>query len=44
MTRRRPPRLTRAHAVALLLPVPAGQPARTVLTLIDDATFSCATP
>ncbi|MER6008997.1 hypothetical protein ABT120_61440 [Nonomuraea angiospora] len=41
---RRPPRLTRAHAVALLLPVPAGQPAHTVLTLTDDATFAYATP
>ncbi|NBF00228.1 hypothetical protein FE391_43510 [Nonomuraea sp. KC401] len=40
----RPPRLSRAHAVALLLPLPAGRPARTVLTLTDDTTFGFATP
>ncbi|MEV1179381.1 hypothetical protein [Nonomuraea sp. NPDC049784] len=39
----RPPRLHREHAVALLLPRPAGQSERTVLTLTSDGTFSYAT-
>ncbi|MFI6928549.1 hypothetical protein ACIBIZ_52115 [Nonomuraea spiralis] len=41
---RRPPRLTRTHATALLLPAPAGEPDRTVLVLTDDATLGYATP
>ncbi|TDD12887.1 hypothetical protein [Nonomuraea diastatica] len=37
------PRLTRAHAIVLLLPRPAGQPERTVLTLTEGS-FSYGTP
>ncbi|MFF4197902.1 hypothetical protein [Nonomuraea sp. NPDC001831] len=41
---RRPPRLTRTHATALLLTAPAGEPDRTVLVLTEDAALGYATP
>ncbi|MEU9837102.1 hypothetical protein AB0D67_36660 [Streptosporangium sp. NPDC048047] len=40
----RPPRVSRAQACALLLSPPAGQPARTVLVVTDDAMVTTASP
>ncbi|MGR6924263.1 hypothetical protein ACU635_59220 [[Actinomadura] parvosata] len=39
-----PSRLTRAHAIPLLLPSPAGHPDRTVLVLTDDGRFAYVAP